>query len=816
MSSSAYAEVVVSLPVPGTFHYVVPSGMRLAIGHRVLVPFGSRRVTGFVVGADVEPPDDVDPAKLKQILERLDVEPLVPKTLLELATFTADYYLATPGEVLKTALPPGLTAASSAKLVATPEGRRFLDEQQVRLSTGPRITARELALLKKAAKGRGVKVSAAPTKAAEHLVAAGLVARKDTVGAKESGGDVTVLERALDPKAAWEHLARARTRLELYERLEDGPVDVEALKSWLGASSYRRAAKVLLERGVVREVVVSREAYEGAMEARQPIQRETPPPLTEEQRAVLEPIVGALESERPDAFLLFGVTGSGKTEVYMRAIQRARELGRGAIVLVPEIALTPQLEARFVRRFGNEVVVLHSAIRDAERRHRWRRLRDGKASIALGARSALWAPVKDLGVVVVDEEHDASFKQSSEVRYHGRDLALFLARKTNSVAILGTATPSMETLALVDRGRVEQLTLQRRVGDRPMPTIQVVDLSEEKRAMKGAVHLMSRALQDGLREVVEKKQQAILFLNRRGFNTVVFCGSCGDARRCSHCDVSLTHHRWQRKLACHYCGHLESMDRPCPKCGALDVEPHGAGTERLVDTVLADIPDARVLRLDRDVTSKVGALDKTLAAFRAHEADILVGTQMVAKGHDFPKVTLVGIVLADASLSVPDFRAAERTFQLLTQVSGRAGRADHPGRVVIQTFQPQHYALTCAIDHDARRFYELECGQREGLGYPPFSRIGLVRVDAKTASAAERAGETVAQIAQPLVQGDGRVLGPGPSPIEKIRDRFRWRVLVFAPTPARLVHVMTQIKHRAADRVKGADLVFDVDPVDLL
>lgn len=807
----AYAEVIVSLPVPGSFHYVIPDGMVLEIGHRVLVPFGPRRVTGFVIGVDDAPPEDIELEKVKAVAERLDVEPLVPQTLLDLATFTADYYLATPGEVLKTALPPGFTAASKATLIITAAGRAFLDEQQVRLPSKLRISAKEHELLEKTSKGRGVRASTAPAKASAALLEAGLIARKDSIEAKDSGGDVVLLGRVLDPKAAWSHLSRSRARLELYERLADGPVAVDALRDALGASTYRRAAKVLLERGVVEETTVALEAYE-ATKARI---LETPPELMEEQRAVLAPIVEAIEGEAK-SFVLFGVTGSGKTEVYMRAIQRARELGRGAIVLVPEIALTPQLEARFVARFGAEVVVLHSAMPDSERRRRWRKIRDGKASIALGARSALWAPVRDLGIVIVDEEHDASFKQSSDVRYHGRDLALLLARRTNSVAVLGSATPSIETLALVEKGRIEELQLTRRVGDRPMPTIEVVDLAEEKRAMKGAVHLFSRALQDGLREVVEKKQQAILFLNRRGFNTVVYCGECGDPRKCSHCDVSLTHHRWQRKLACHYCGHLESFGAPCPKCGSVDVEPHGAGTERVVQTVEEEIPDARVLRLDRDVTSKVGALERTLRAFRNHEADILVGTQMVAKGHDFPRVTLVGILLADASLAFPDFRAAERTFQLLTQVSGRAGRADHPGRVVIQTFQPDHYALTCAVDHDVRRFYEIECGQREGLGYPPFRRIGLVRIESKNSRAASEAAELVGEIARRYAEPDARVLGPAPAPIEKVRDRYRHRVLVFAPTPARLVHVMTQLEHESKDRVRRADLVFDVDPVDLL
>lgn len=798
------ALVIVSLPVPGRFHYLIPPDMELEIGHRVLVPFGPRRVVGFVVGFDEEPPPDVEP---KVITERLDSEPLVPQRILDLATFTADYYLATPGEVLKAALPPGLTTPSKKTIALTAAGRELLRTQSVRLPSGLKITAKEHELLTNADK-RPVKQTAATTKAAKRLLEANLVEARESTQAKDSGEQVA-LERVMDPKEAWPHLKRARTRQELYEKLADGPRSVEALRAEMGTDAFRRASKAMLDREIVRERTIPRETMHKTGD-------ETAPELTEEQAAALGPIGEAIDAGEGGSFLLFGVTGSGKTEVYLRAIDRARELGQGAIVLVPEIALTPQLEARFVRRFGDDVAVLHSAMTDTERRRRWRRIRDGDAKIALGARSALWAPVPNVGVVVVDEEHESSFKQSSDVRYHARDLALALAKRTTAVAILGSATPSMETLSLVQKERITELRLERRVGDRPMPEIEVVDLAEEKRAMKGAVHLLSRPLQDGLRDVIAKGQQAILFLNRRGFNTIVYCGECGDARRCVRCDVSLTHHRWQRKLACHYCGHLESFEAACKKCGSLEIEPHGAGTERVVETVLEDIPDARVLRLDRDVTAKVGALERTLRAFRNHDADVLVGTQMVAKGHDFPKVTLVGILLADASLAFPDFRAAERTFQLLTQVAGRAGRAEHAGRVVIQTFQPDHYALTCAIAHDVDQFYELESSARAGLGYPPFRRIGLIKIDSSHQRAAEESAERVAEIARAVLRDGDRVVGPAPAPIEKLKDRFRQHVMLFAPTPARLVHLMTQVQRQARDAIRRADLVFDVDPVDLL
>lgn len=813
MTDAAFAEIAVTLPVRGRFHYLVPENLQgqLQVGHRVLVPFGPRRVTGFVVAlVDALEPDVVD--RLKPIASRMDEAPLVPPDILRLATFCAEYYLSTVGEVLKAALPPGLTAASVQRLVATAAGRRWLAEDRA-LSDAAVLTKAQSSLLERAARGQGVKGEPVRSKSADALEQLGLAVRKDGLDARDTEETVAVARRVADPATAWPHIRRAPLRRELYQRLEDGPVAVETLVAALGGGSVRRGLKSLVEAEVVAidEVDPATLGPGPALAAG----TETPPELTEEQGEALAELLDAYDApEHP--FLLEGVTGSGKTEVYLRLIAHARALGHGAVVLVPEIALTPQLAARFEARFGGEVVVLHSALTDAQRRDNWRRLHRGEAHIALGPRSALWAPVRDLRVIVVDEEHDPSFKQSTDVRYNGRDLALVRAREAGALVVLGSATPALETLQMVARGRAARLVLARRVGDRPMPTMQVVDLAEERRQRKGDVHLISRALADGLRDTVAKGEQAILFLNRRGFNTIVYCEDCGAAKTCPRCSVSLTHHRHSGKLACHYCGFEERLESKCRECGGRAIRPMGAGTERVVAAVEEEAPGARVLRLDRDVTSKAGGLQSTLRAFRNREADVLVGTQMVAKGHDFPDVTLVGIVLADASLAFPDFRAAERTFQLLTQVAGRAGRAERPGRVVVQTFQPDHYALQAALRHDVHEFFRIETASRQDLGYPPFGRLGLIRIESKDARAAERTASEVAQrVSAHDTAGALRVLGPSPAPIERLRERWRFRVLVVASRPAPVVAALSAVRAQI-EPPRKVDVLFDVDPLDLL
>jgi primosomal protein N' (replication factor Y) len=813
----AFAEVVVTLPVEGRFHYRIPDHLvgHLEVGHRVLVAFGPRRVTGFVLALDDATPADLDPAKVKTIEARLDPEPLLPSDLLALARFAADYYLAPPGEVLKVALPPGFTGASKLRWVLTAEGRRALEAGRP-LPSGDPPSEAEAALLVAAQKS-GVARGKVKKKTAARLEAAGWLALRDALAARDGGGEVEMVRRRLGPVLAEPFLMGSKLRRAVYDALSGGPRPLPDLKAELGASRIRAALARLVEGGVLE--IATEATQTSPFTSRAAASAEPDAPRfapTEAQRAALEALGAALAARASKAFLLQGVTGSGKTEVYLGLIEQALGAGRGALVLVPEIALTPQLEARFRERFGPAVAVLHSGVPDAARRARWRDLREGRAWIALGPRSAVWAPVRDLGVVVVDEEHDASFKQHTELRYSGRDLALVRARQVGAVAVLGSATPSLEALRLVEQGRLERLRLDARVEGRPMPDIEIVDLAEERRALKGDIRLLSRALEDGLREGRARGEQAIVFLNRRGFNTIVHCGACDDVKKCPRCDVSLTHHRAERKTACHYCGYEEPLAAPCRSCGSGDVRPLGAGTERVAAAITEALPDLRVARLDRDVTQKAGGLDHVLDAFRAGEADVLVGTQMVAKGHDFPRVTLVGVILADASLAFPDFRSAERTFQLLTQVAGRAGRADRPGRVIVQTLQPEHYALTSALRHDVDGFWALERGLRAELGYPPFSRLGAARVEGLDAERAEAAAARLAEHARATAAEDLRVLGPAPAPIGKVRDRYRHLLLLFAPTPARLVSWMRKVRSRAVNELRGVDLVFDVDAVDLL
>ncbi len=808
-------ELVVTVPVEGRFHYRVPEHLagHLRLGHRVLVPFAGRRVTGFVARTDVAPPENLDPAKLKTVEALLDPEPLVPEDLLELVRFAADYYLAPAGEVLKVALPPGFTGASRLRVVPTAAGRRALDGAD---PTGagpsdPGLSAADRAVLERALKAP--PRSELPARRVAALLEAGLLTVREGSAASDGGGEVEVFARSMVPVLAEPFLRGAKARRSLYDALSDGQKPKVELERALGAASVRRAAKALLEAGVIALVrEIGREAAAPLVPPTAP-EDPTRPTLNSEQAAALDAMSGALDE--PRAFLLQGVTGSGKTEVYLGLIERALSAGRGAIALVPEIALTPQLEARFRARFGDLVAVLHSGLPDAERRRRWRALRRGAARIALGPRSAVWAPVQKLGVVVVDEEHDPSFKQNTELRYHGRDLALVRARQAGAVALLGSATPSLEALSLVERGRLTRLRLDARVAGRPMPVATVVDLAEERRAMKGQDRLLSRALEDALREGADRGEQSILFLNRRGFNTIVHCAACDDVKKCPRCDVSLTYHRAFRKLTCHYCGFEEPLEARCRGCGARDVVPLGAGTERVVQAVEQILPGSRVARLDRDVTGRTGELEAVIERFRAGEADVLVGTQMVAKGHDFPRVTLVGVVLADAALAFPDFRAAERCFQLLTQVAGRAGRADRPGRVIVQTLQPEHYAIQLALAHDVDRFYAVERELRLDASYPPFSRLGAIRAESMDAHRAEAALEQLAEIARRHPDPEGRIAGPAPAPIGKIRDRHRFLLLMFAPTPARLVAWMRRLRDSAKD-VRGADLIFDVDAVELL
>ncbi len=576
----------------------------------------------------------------------------------------------------------------------------------------------------------------------------------------------------------------------------------------------RAAVKKLEELGLVaaeeREIPADPFFAEAA-------ERDAPHEATKAQTAAIHALVSALQTAAPATFLLHGVTGSGKTEVYLRAIAAARECGRGSIVLVPEIALTPQLVARFRARFGDDVAVLHSALTARERHVMWKRLREGQVDVAIGARSALFAPVRALGLLIVDEEHDSSFKQEEGVRYHARDMAIWRAHRAGGVCVLGSATPSLESEHLARTGKATKLRLPDRARAQPMPRVELVDLRRVGAGPTGDRRLsmpLYRALEDTLRA----HEQAILFLNRRGFAPSVRCEACGKLATCASCSVALTFHKRDGVVRCHYCDYQAPLGAKCASCQAPALALEGLGTEKLEESISAAFPEARVARLDRDVATGK-RIEAVLKRVRERQVDILVGTQMVTKGHDLPSVTLVGVINADAALSIPDFRAAERTFQLLVQVAGRAGRGDVPGRVVVQTWDPEHPAVALAAKHDVDGFIARELVDRKELGYPPFTRAALVRVDAVDEGTARSACARLAKVAlatEPGASGVVLVQGPAPPPIARVRTRSRFRTMLRAAARPPLRAVLSAIDRARADLDREVRSSIDVDPVQLL
>jgi primosomal protein N' (replication factor Y) len=583
------------------------------------------------------------------------------------------------------------------------------------------------------------------------------------------------------------------------------------------------AAEGLIEPGL-REPRRRARARSHAPEGALPEAALAPPALTPEQATACAAIGAAIRGRESRRFLLHGVTGSGKTEVYLRGIAEALALGRQALVLVPEITLTHQIIGRLRARFGDSLAVLHSGLRPAERVAEWERLRLGTTPIAVGARSALFAPLGELGLVVLDEEHDGAYKNEEGFRYHARSLAERRARAAGCPLVLGSATPALETRRAAERGELRRLVLSHRIGGRPLPAVELVDLAKERAALpRGRKLILSRSLARALADVLGDGGQALLFLNRRGFSTQITCFTCGRVERCPDCDIALVFHADTASLRCHYCDHRAPPPERCAGCGSDESALLGVGTERVEEEVRARFPEARVARLDRDVASRRGATLGVLRALRERSVDVVVGTQMLAKGHDFPGVRLVGVVHADLGLHFPDFRAAERTFQLLTQVAGRAGRGGEPGRVVVQTWLPDHYALRRVPNHDYEGFYREELAQRDALGYPPCGSLARALVSApelETASAAAEALAAAARAeAQRLAPSAGQaleVLGPAPAPLARLRGRHRVQLLVKGSVRAAVRGVAAAMSRTASALPRAVRAQVDADPYDML
>jgi len=754
-------------------------------GRRVLVPLGRRSETGIVVGPG-EPQSEV-----RDAIRLLDDAPLLTGEIVALARWAAAHYLAPLGPALKATLPPGMDVRDALVPRLTEAGRQVLEGGQLDLP-GQEKALRQL--VRKAASG--AKLSRARL---ADLSRRGLVTLAREEVRPRVAPQLVATAQAL-PGASPEAVSRAPRQAEVLAWLlaRAAPVPVEEV-----VAAFPRA------RPQLRALVQRKLAKLGRMPAGPaPVieapwggQRHDPTPA---QAGALQEIAAAVDARAFAPFLLHGVTGSGKTWVYLEAIAHARARGLGALALVPEIALTPQLAGRFRARFGEDVAVLHSGLSDAERVAEWHRVRDGRAGIVVGARSAVWAPIERLGIVVVDEEHEPSYKQEERLRYHARDLALVRAQRARAVAVLGSATPSLETLRRAQEGKLRTLRLPERVEARPQPPIAMV-----KRRVSD--ELLTAELSEALRDTLARGEQAILFLNRRGHTRTLLCAACGAAVGCPNCSVALVLHRaGSERLRCHLCGHEEGPRPACAACGGTKLAALGGGTEKVEEQLEAVVPDARVARLDRDAAGGPGQAAAVLARFARRELDVLVGTQMVAKGHDFPGVTLVGVLDADGPLHLPDFRAAERCVQLLIQVAGRAGRGRSPGRVLVQAFKPD------AVSLDYEAFAAAELRRREALRFPPFVRLAAVRLAGNSEPRVRGAAERAASVARRLAAAGEvlDVLGPAPAPLARVRGKHRWQLLLRAGDHAPLHRAGRALQ--ASQQIAGVQMAIDIDPVALL
>jgi primosomal protein N' (replication factor Y) len=780
--------VALPLPVQSAFSYRVPDAMPLPErGARVLVPFSGRRVIGVVTG----PGEEVK--GLKDLAEVLDETPLVAPPLLDLALWISDYYLAPPGECYRLILPPaGVRASRAVVRLAEAHDAPVDDPIVAALKAGP---------LKVSTLAR--RLGRDPSSRLARLRDAGVVSLEQSL---DSPGfrhvpfavlrDTPVAARGPAQGEVLERLRRAGGRLLVADLARDRP-------------TLRGALRRLVELGAVR--------LEDEREERRPDglvggSTATPSP-TPDQSRVLGALLESVAAGGFKTFLLHGVTGSGKTEVYFRAAQRTLENGRGAVILVPEIALTPLLVRAAKNRFGATVSVLHSELSLGERHDQWWRIREGSSRIVVGARSALFAPVVDLGLIVVDEEHEGAYKQEESPRYHGRDAAVMRGKLEGATVILGSATPSLESHANALAGKYERLVLGSRIGPRGLAQVEIVDRREVMRA--GGDPILTPPLVSALGERLERKEQSLLLLNRRGYAASLLCRECGQQAACPNCSVSLAVHREGRTSECHYCGFLQRTAAACASCHGEYLRLSGYGTEKVVEAVKAAFPSARVARLDRDLARRRGAVAQALSAFEAGETDILVGTQMIAKGHDFPNVTLVGVVDADVGLGLPDFRAAERTFQLLTQVAGRAGRGEVAGEVVLQSHLPDHYALgfACAQDYDA--FFEREMEFRKTMGYPPATALVNIVVRSREAADGARDADALARALRVTAPGRYRVLGPARAPLARLRQEHRHQILLKGRRGPMREAVRRALVERYGS-VRWPGVAVDVDPVSVM
>jgi primosomal protein N' (replication factor Y) len=801
-----YCDVSLPVPLDQSFTYRLPETLwhRVQPGCRVLVPFGTRKLTGVVVQLHDQPPEGT----LKEVRRLVDEEPVLDAELLALGSWISQYYCAPLGEVLRSMTPLSGEVRKS-KLYSLTDSGRDAARQLVLGASEEDSAVHVLQLLEARPLSASYLEKKLPTAA-------------KVIRSLEKKGFIEIenLEAQRDPlrasatrlRASWLAVAPDDIKLTKRERelhafleLHPGTHNLAELEASVTGAS--QAARSLARRKLI---ALEPESPTGVFASEAP-----PRTLNPHQLQAYQQIEAALRAEKFQTFLLQGVTGSGKTEVYLKSIDACLALGRSALLLVPEIALTPAVAGQFFHRFGDRVAILHSAFHDAERAEQWRRIRAGLATVVVGTRSGVFAPVRNLGLVVIDEEHDQSYKQQETPRYNGRDVAIVRAQGAGAVAILGSATPSLESRYNVQRGKYTLLSLPERIEKRPMPDVEVIDMRQEFLETR-KLAIFSRRLVDMITERLEKGEQTMLLLNRRGFSSFVACRACGEKMECVNCAVTLTYHRRDRRMLCHYCNYAQKVPSICPKCGSEYLNFIGTGSEKVEEELHRDFPTARIARMDRDTVSGKRHFETILHGFREGDSDILVGTQMIAKGHDIPNVTLVGVVSADVGLGLPDFRAAERTFQLLTQAAGRAGRGDLPGIVLIQTINPEHYAIRYASEQNYDGFYEKEIQFRKLMRYPPFAALANILVRSQKQEDALAMSTELGRMLDPAPEGL-KILGPAEAPVPKLKSEFRYQLLIKAVDRKRLNETLRELRRFTQERKwNPTALVIDVDPLTLL
>ncbi|MFF2445900.1 primosomal protein N' [Neobacillus sp. NPDC058068] len=800
------ASVIVDVPAKQTdraFDYLIPDQWRDTIqpGMRVVVPFGPRNIQGFVI----ELKKESEVKQLREIIEPMDLEPILNHELLELGNWLTENTLCFKIFAYQVMLP----AALKAKY-----------EKMVKLAPGVEISALPLSLHSFFAKNGKLDWQDALKNGIVSLL------QKETAKGQL---EVHYIVKEKVRKKQQKYIRPLVSQAVLTEEMGKLPVNAEKQKQVISFFIERFApiemrllvaelnttastVKALVGKRILAEEEV--EVYRDPYEHRR-FERTKPLPLTKDQQTAIVPILNAVEQNQHEVFLLYGVTGSGKTEIYLQSIQEVIEKGQEAIVLVPEIALTPQMVNRFKGRFGDLVAVLHSGLSAGEKYDEWRKIQRKEVKVAVGARSAIFAPFENLGIIIIDEEHETSYKQEEMPRYHARDVAIERAKTYSCPVVLGSATPSLESFARAQKKVYHLLTLPTRMNNQTLPPVEIIDMREELR--EGNRSMFSRKLFEMLKDRIEKKQQTVLFLNKRGHSSFVMCRDCGYVMNCPNCDISLTYHRVNEQMKCHYCGYESFVPKACPECSSEHIRYFGTGTQKVEDELGKILPEARVIRMDVDTTGRKGSHERLLKDFQDGKADILLGTQMIAKGLDFPNITLVGVLSADTMLHLPDFRSSEKTFQLLTQVSGRAGRHQLPGEVIIQTYTPEHYSIELAGTQDYDLFYQQEMLNRKMHHYPPFYFLSLITVSHEQLLAVVSATEKIVNYVQSRLSPEAVVLGPAASPIPRINNRYRYQCLIkYKREPNLTTTLKTILDQYQKDTKSGLQVSIDVNPFILM